>query len=163
MKDFEVKTEKRKRSTAKFAAAAVMTALLGITTHAAARRIIEMAGDVMPAQISREEAVREMDEHFEKVLNITMRHDVRLNVRNGSTNISFVADGYNSEKKIAYEFIIYGYTNAAPADILTDNEQKLIDGYKVGDTWIVTIRGSYYNAYELDTEFDRFFTIYTNR
>jgi hypothetical protein len=165
MKEFEVKKESVKRRRTGLAAAAIVASigLVSITGLLRAREEVIMAGDIMPAQITRDEAIRQMDEHFKKDLNLAMRHDVRLNIRNGTTNVNFVADGYDADAKVAYEFIPYSYTNANPANTLTEEELKFINGFKVGDTWILTIRESYYNTYDLDYAFYRFISIYTNR
>lgn len=165
MEEFKAARENRKPRAFKRAAVAI-AALAGVTASAGvlqAMRATAKAGSILPLLLSREEAIRQADEYFESALNTTMLHNVRLSISNGSTGIEFMADGYDPGKKIAYEFVIGGYTNAKPVDVLTADELESIDGYRFGDTWILTIQADYYDVFLIRSEFERFTTAYTNR
>ncbi|NPV00820.1 MAG: hypothetical protein HPY53_05495 [Brevinematales bacterium] len=83
-----------------------------------------------------------VDKIIQDNIDIKMKHSVPLKLKtdDGKT-IEFIADGYNAEKKLAYEWIAApDYSKDKKAtEILTTNDIAFIKNAKFGDTIILVI------------------------
>lgn len=164
MNDFKVKPEKRRSPVTKFAVAAALTTVIGITSYAAARRPaddIPLGGVTVPYFVEPERAVEILDARLKKDLDIVMEHDVRVSFSNGTTNVDFIADGNNISKKISYDLIGYEYYNGDEKDYLTSLEQAYIRDYRVGDHYVIPV--NLYSEESVNNTYNEFILAYTNR
>jgi hypothetical protein len=75
-------------------------------------------------------------------IDIKMKHQVPLKLKSDDGKvIEFIADGYNADKKLAYEWVAApDYTKDKKAtEILTTNDIALIKNAKFGETMILVI------------------------
>jgi hypothetical protein len=121
-------------------------AVLGTASSAAPSEVkkITMGEPVYnPTIYTIDEMIARVDDAIHYNINVNMKHDVPLMLKSpdGKQVIEFIADGYNADKKLAYEWV------AAPkyakdkkdSDILSDKENSFISNAMFGDTMILVI------------------------
>ena len=135
--------DKRKRTVSPFLIG--LLAVLGMASPASsADGSVKTAG--VPVYNPEVYSVTEMTVIVDKVIlnniDIKMKHDIPLKLKSpdGKT-IEFIADGYNADKKLAYEWVAApDYTkDKKAAEILTTNDIALINNAMFGDTMILVI------------------------
>ncbi|OHD56473.1 MAG: hypothetical protein A2Y33_15205 [Spirochaetes bacterium GWF1_51_8] len=145
---FIIKPETRTVSPGKKARFAVMMAFLAISAGSLFGStpdpdVPKTAGvpyDPMIRSIAELNAA--VDYRLTNSLNIGMKHNVALKLDDGSgKKIEFIADGYNPEKKIAYEWVSAPEYSTNTMDTILDlKELSYLVKNKFGDTFIFVIK-----------------------
>ena len=121
-----------------------------------------LAGDVAaPSFSSKEEYVLFVDTTLSNNQNIDFKHDISLSLTNGDNIIRFVADGYNTTKKIAYECLDFSNEMIEPTDESLDtNEVAMIISNRFGNTYIIVFPNNM--EYHIESKLEDFEKQYTN-
>lgn len=159
MEDFKIKTESRKPNyqSAFTYPRKGASLIMGALILASLSNCIPIGGDMVTAGIpAGEPAYLQFysKSNFNSVMNqlfneynITMENDYTLvNLDGGSpdTQIDFRADGYNSEKHIAFEWIAApNYQEEEDYEQLTDTEMELISSNYYDNTYLVIVDSVY--------------------
>jgi hypothetical protein len=101
---------------------------------------------IPPADIQTKKDMTDFMEMYAKQRwDITFIRDYPLEISNQGTTIEFVADGYNAENKIAYEFIGLDdyYSNINFEDALSPDEINAIKYSRFGEYYIIILQSPY--------------------
>ncbi|NPV00821.1 MAG: hypothetical protein HPY53_05500 [Brevinematales bacterium] len=97
----------------------------------------------IPTIYTIDEMINRADQAIHFHMTVKMKHHVPLKLKSpdGKQIIEFIADGYNADKKLAYEWITApGYAkDKNDADILSTKEISFISNSMFGDTMIFII------------------------
>ncbi|NPV00822.1 MAG: hypothetical protein HPY53_05505 [Brevinematales bacterium] len=119
-------------------------------------------GDVamLPALKNKGEVMQIFKDLFKKKLPMNFKQDYQLKLKDKNSVIEFEADLYNSDAKIAVEWVsASNYTkNEKTSMILTSDETALIKGYVFDSTYILVIPGIY--EYEVKDTVKKFIDFY---
>ena len=117
-----------------------------------------------PKVLSSEQVQQIVDETFKTALGFELKDKKEISLKSGKNTVIFFAESYNSQKKIAFEWMgksEYHDGKNNYSKTISPAEMKWIDHYQFDHTYIVVSYGI--NKESIQYDISKFIEFYTNR
>ncbi|OHD56471.1 MAG: hypothetical protein A2Y33_15195 [Spirochaetes bacterium GWF1_51_8] len=118
----------------------------------------------MPKPLTSEQVKAIVNETFKNTLGFELKDEKVISLKSGKNTVKFFAENYNSQKKIAFEWMgDSGYYDGKNefSKLLSKDEMKWIDKYQFDQTFIIVSYGI--NQESIRYDIANFIKFYTNR
>ncbi|NPV00823.1 MAG: hypothetical protein HPY53_05510 [Brevinematales bacterium] len=119
---------------------------------------------VAPKILSSEQVQQIVNETFKNTLGFELKDKKAISLKSGKNTVIFFAESYNSQKKIAFEWMgksEYHDGKNNYSKIISPAEMKWIDHYQFDHTYIVVSYGI--NMESIQYDISKFIDFYTNQ